>query len=104
MKTICKFNCVLLALCSLLLQADPTRPDQAMVTQSATAPTQVSRLPQLSLIRSQGQQHQALIDGTMVRQGDTVGSFRVKTITAKQVVLQQNDQLLVLHLLKTTAK
>jgi hypothetical protein len=95
---------VVLLLCATTAKADPTRPEADLTAVVAVPVGETKPLPKLSLIRSQGRQFQALIDGVLVKNGDKVGAYQVQQISAGQVILRQGDQRLLLNLFKTTTK
>lgn len=106
MTVILKFNLwlpvVAILLTAVVQAADPTRPE-VQLQQAATAGTvQAVTLPRLSMIRSQGMRHQALIDGQWLKAGEKIGGYQVRSISASQVTLMKDDRSLVLNLFQTT--
>ena len=108
MTVISKFNAVLLA-CSLMsltpaaLYADPTRPEaQLNLDVTATPVAAAPVLPKLSMIRSQGSRHLALLDGQWRKVGEKFGGYQVRSISVSQVTLLQGERRLVLSLFQTT--
>jgi hypothetical protein len=91
-------------LLSLTLAADPTRPDTQLqlTTTAGIMPAATPAAPKLSMIRSQGPRHQALIDGQWLKSGEKIGAYQVRSISASQVILVQGDRSLVLNLFQTT--
>jgi hypothetical protein len=90
-----------------VLAADPTQPEVQLQVDTATGSTQATAapvLPKLSMIRSQGSRHQALIDGQWRKAGEKIGAYQVRNISASQVTLVQGERSLVLNLFKTTTK
>lgn len=107
-----RFNfafCVLLIVSATCqrVQADPTAPEYLEAApHSADALSDQStatQLPVLNFIQI-GQQKSAVINGQRVKVGDKVGQYVVQQIDARQVVLQQNEQRLVLKLFQTMKK
>ncbi len=89
------------------VHADPTAPEYleaAPHSADATSDKQAATtLPVLNFIQI-GQQKSAVINGQRVKVGDKVGQYVVQQIDARQVVLQQNEQRLVLKLFQTMKK
>ncbi|MGZ8304756.1 MAG: hypothetical protein ACXW2U_19800 [Telluria sp.] len=81
--------------------ADPTRPppslQQVRGAQPVAAP-QRPRLQSVLIARAQGGRHVAVIDGQMVRLGDTFRGARVERMTQTQVVLSKDGRKQVLKL------
>lgn len=101
-----KFNrCLLwvLVACSLSALADPTAPEYTQTLPTTADEAQVAALPTLSYIQI-GQKRSAVINGQLVKVGDRIASYTVAQISARQVVLQQDDQRLVLSLFQTMKK
>jgi len=85
------------------LKADPTRPEALFELPVAGSPAQAAEaLPKLSMIRSQGTRHQALIDGQWRKAGDPLGAYQIRSISASQVILVREDRRLTLNLFQTT--
>lgn len=107
----CKFK-HLTALIGMMLMvsncwADPTKPEflqpaetSLSVNAESSAPVAI---PVLSFIQI-GQRRSAVINGQLVKVGDRVANYLVQQIDARQVVLQQGDQRLVLKLFQTMKK
>lgn len=89
---------------SLVFAADPTQPEVQLQPSTAAGTTQTAApaLPKLSMIRTQGSRHQALIDGQWLKTGEKVGAYQVRSISASQVILVQGDRSLLLNLFQTT--
>ncbi len=109
MTVILKFKLLLLAaavtlLAPIALASDPTQPEVQLQLTTAAGATQTAKavLPKLSMIRSQGPRHQALIDGKWLKAGEQIGAYSVRSISASQVTLVQGDRSLVLNLFQTT--
>lgn len=101
-----KFNrCLLwvLVACSLSALADPTAPEYTQTLPTTADEAPVAALPTLSYIQI-GQKRSAVINGQLVKVGDRIASYTVAQISARQVVLQQDDQRLVLSLFQTMKK
>lgn len=81
--------------------SDPTQPEyvEAHVTESAN---RAAKPPKLTLIQSNGQRFQAVVNGQLVRPGDQLDGYVVQQINARQVVLVQGERRFVLNLFKTT--
>ncbi len=80
---------------SLLLPAqaqttDPTAPEAAL--QPLAQPSQADGLPVLGLIRSQGQQYLAVLDGQLVRSGQQHRGYLVTQIRATTVTVQRGHE------------
>ncbi len=105
-KIIYVYSLVALLALTVTLQvraSDPTQPEIIAVAAVATA-GQAPALPKLTLIQSSGSRYQAVINGRLVRPGDTIDGFQVQQINARQVFLRQGERQLVLNLFKTTTK
>lgn len=87
--------------------ADPTKPEyllSAAITEATPAGEIIAaKVPVLSYIQI-GQRRSAVINGQLVKVGDRVANYLVQQIDARQVVLQQGDQRLVLKLFQTMKK
>lgn len=97
---ICVFSSGLL----LQVQAqDPMRPEwpRAMAEPAAGAETPAVSL-KLQLVREQGRQKLAVINGQSLKLGEQIQGYRVQQIKADSVVLQRDGEQLVLHLFMTT--
>lgn len=94
-------------LVSNVVWADPTKPEYLLpATDNQTAnsvPSVVASAPVLSYIQI-GQQRSAVINGQLLKVGDQIANYRVQQIDARQVVLQQGEQRLVLKLFQTMKK
>ncbi len=105
MTAIYGFNLsVVLLFCMATASADPTQPEADLTPVVEQQSGEQPQLPKLSLIRSSGNQFQALINGVLVKNGDKVGDYQVQHISAGQVMLRQGDKRLLLNLFKTTTK
>ena len=105
MTVISKFSLLLLLLSGSASATDPTRPELMLAPQAVVkGESSVQLLPKLSLILTNPQGHQAMLDGQLRKTGDQLGPYRVKNITAGAVVLQQDERTIVLNLYKTTTK
>lgn len=93
---ICGFSCC----CALTWAADPTAPDAVLTVPVALE----SPLPQLSLIRMQGQQLLAILDGVAVKAGQQHQGYLVRQINARTVVLERGSQQWTLQLFGTAAQ
>lgn len=103
LKTACSVLVLLPGLQLGGLMADPTRPEVQFELPTAGGTEQAAAaLPKLSMIRSQGTRHQALIDGQWRKAGDPVGAYQIRSISASQVILIRDDHRLVLNLFPTT--
>jgi len=100
MKTL--FSCSLLLLLSMTLQADPTRPAIAMA--SAKPPASAVAELRVELIRQTEQVLSAMINGTLLRQGDRFEHYQVVRIAPKQVTLQSAEGQHILYLHSRTIK
>jgi hypothetical protein len=76
-----------LVLPALAQTADPTTPEVAL--QASTASQQADSLPVLGLIRSQGTQYLAVLDGELVRTGQLHRGYLVTQIRASDVTVQR---------------
>jgi len=87
--------------------ADPTQPEYSQPAESNVSVNAGSAtpaaVPVLSYIQI-GQRRSAVINGQLVKVGDRVANYLVQQIDARQVVLQQGDQRLVLKLFQTMKK
>ncbi|MBQ4832649.1 agglutinin biogenesis protein MshK [Pseudoalteromonas sp. MMG010] len=100
MKHLLFYNVCLAALClgancfaSQLL--DPTKPPTQRVIESDLVNKTTLKLQ--TIIKT-STAYKAIISGTIYQVGDTVNNLRVLTITAKQVVLANNDKQIKLDL------
>jgi hypothetical protein len=108
----CKFKQLWLLISLALLTsasvcADPTKPEYLLPAESEetanAGSNAVVAMPVLSFIQI-GQRRSAVINGQLVKVGDRVANYLVQHIDARQVVLQQGDQRLVLKLFQTMKK
>ncbi|WP_337880327.1 hypothetical protein [Rheinheimera sp.] len=102
MKVILSFS---LLCCSVLVQAlpDPTEPELRLST-TTEAPVEAAQAGpelKLSLIRTVQGKPIALINGQTLRQGDSLGEWKVQAIEPQQVVLRQGSEQKILQLFKT---
>ncbi len=86
-----------------VLASDPTQPEMPALT-PVTVAGQAAAVPKLTLIQSSGSRFQAVINGQLVRPGDTIAGYQVHQINARQVLLRQGERQLVLNLFNTTTK
>lgn len=86
--TICVFSLVVLS--GISQAADPTAPEAAL--QAVTPANVGADLPVLALIRSQGRQYLAILDGELVRAGQQHRGYLVRSITATAVTVQLGNQ------------
>lgn len=98
------FVCSLTVLVAKTVQADPTRPPLGWQATTAAVVAPQTRLPQLQLIKQAAQGRVALIDGTLVRQGERYQHYLVQRIHDSSVILELNGQQLMLPLLNTAIK
>ncbi len=96
---ICGFSLLCASICALPVWAgtDPTAPD-AVLTEAATAAAAVQPLPKLSLIRQEGKERLAILDGQPRRVGAMHGSYKVASIGTGSVTLAQGQRQLTLQL------
>jgi len=80
--------------------ADPTAPDAVLTVQ---VPVENS-LPKLGLIRAQGQQFLAILDGVAVKAGQRHQGYLVRQIKARSVLLERGGQQWTLQLFDTAAQ
>lgn len=66
---------------------DPTRPD--VVVPKTVKPSKFQAL-KLTMIRTSAEGKHAVINGRSYVEGDRLGSYKVKTISTSEVVLQNN--------------
>lgn len=96
---ICGFS--LLSICigssSVWAAADPTAPE-AIFAAVATTPAAAEALPKLSLIRLEGKERLAILDGQPRRVGAMHGHYKVVSIGAGRVILAQGQRQLTLQL------
>jgi hypothetical protein len=90
---------------SLLASAmpDPTAPDAVLTTASAQTAA-ATPLPKLSLIRLEGKERLAILDGQARRVGARHGVYQVVAITPGRVVLAQGQRQLTLQLFPSMNK
>jgi len=94
---ICGFSLLCAGLSSLPVMADPTAPEAVLVVATAT-PVVTPQRPVLSLIRQEGKDRLAILDGQPRRVGATHGSYKVVSIGSGVVVLAQGQRQLTLQL------
>ncbi len=70
--------------------ADPTAPEAQLT--AIEQPQQAAGLPVLGLIRSQGKQFLAVLDGELVRTGQQHRGYLVRQIRATDVTLQRGHE------------
>lgn len=105
-KIIYAYSLAVLLACAVTPPArasDPTQPEMMALTPVTTA-AQATAVPKLTLIQSSGSRFQAVINGQLVRPGDTIDGYQVSRINARQVFLHQGERQLVLNLFNTTTK
>lgn len=85
---ICGFSALVLPL--MAQTADPTTPEAAML--AVAAPERAAGLPVLGLIRSQGKQFLAVLDGEIVRAGQQHRGYLVTHIGASDVTLERGHE------------
>ncbi len=102
---ICGFSLLLVGVCSqqLWAAADPTAPDAVLSSGTAKA-VAVQPVPKLTLIRQEGKERLAILDGQPRRVGAKHGSYRVVAIGAGRVVLAQGQRQLTLQLFPSMTK
>lgn len=93
--------------CAQALQ-DPTRPPASLVANAkggagGAAALEGPRLQSILIARTPGGRHVAVIDGAMVRLGDSVKGARVERMTQSEVVLSKGGKKQVLKLFPATA-
>ncbi|MEH8018893.1 hypothetical protein MN202_16740 [Rheinheimera muenzenbergensis] len=99
------FVCSFFMLSSQLVMADPTRPApgwQADALQTGAVP--ITETLKLQLIKDSPQGKTALINGQLLRKGQSIKHYTVEDITAQQVTLEANGERHVLSLLNTAIK
>jgi hypothetical protein len=98
------FGCSLALLLSSVLQADPTRPAPGWQSDTVASGAEAANQPQLQLIKQTTQGRVAVIDGTLLRQGQRYQQYLVQQIDDSGVILEINGERLVLPLLNTAIK
>lgn len=93
------------ALLPSVFASDPTRPPEGLfaVPDSPQAPKPETRY-QLQQIRIADNGSSAVVNGELVREGDTVGSAKVLSISANEVVLKIKQKQRVLSLINKTKR
>ncbi|GGW48652.1 hypothetical protein [Alishewanella tabrizica] len=96
MKAIFVFSLVLLVLPVL---ADPTRPATSVTLANEASVSSPIGAPKLQIILQTEQGYQAMLNGSMVKVGDTFQQYRVHSINAEQVILRsdQGEMPLFIH-------
>lgn len=89
------FSFSLVLLMSFAVSADPTRPARAVAT---AAQQQEASSIQLHLIRWQGAESLAMIDGSLLKAGDTIHGYVLESIQPDHVVLARAGEQLQLFL------
>jgi|GEM_PF-593320 len=102
MKAIFVFSLAILMLLmqlKLAVQADPTRPATSLPVASDTGISSQTGAPKLHIILQTQHGYQAMLNGSMVKVGDTFQQYRVHSINAKQVILrsEQGELSLFIH-------
>lgn len=95
---ICGFSLLLASFANLAAaSSDPTAPDVVLAADpSVTASVQA--VPKLSLIRQEGKERLAVLDGQQRRVGAIHGQYKVLSIGAGTVILAQGQRQLTLQL------
>ena len=73
---------------------DPTRPPQAAVTRAKTE----DAVPLLTAVFSAGERHTAIVNGRLVKAGDTVGAYLIEDVLADGVRYRHAGTVRDLHL------
>ncbi len=101
---ICGFSLLFVSILSLpLWAADPTAPE-AILSAGTEATAAVQQIPKLSLIRLEGKERLAVLDGQPRRVGAMHGSYKVISIGAGRVILAQGQRQLTLQLFPSMTK
>jgi len=101
---ICGFSLLCSSMLSLpLWAADPTAPD-AVLSNSTGVKAEAQQIPKLSLIRLEGKERLAILDGQPRRVGAMHGSYKVVSIGAGRVILAQGQRQLTLQLFPSMTK
>lgn len=101
---ICGFSLLCSSALSLPLSAaDPTAPE-AVLSVGTEATAAVQQIPKLSLIRQEGKERLAILDGQPRRVGAMHGSYKVISIGAGRVILAQGQRQLTLQLFPSMTK
>lgn len=96
-RIICVFSYAVFA---AVAATDPTAPEAML----SGEPALQSPLPKLSLIRAQGKQLLAILDGVSVKTGQLHQGYLIKQISPQAVVLQRGGQQWTLQLFSPPAK
>jgi hypothetical protein len=102
MKTL--FVCSVCLLLSSTAQADPTRPAPGWQVEPAAVTGAAVAALKLQLIKHTTQGRVAVINGSVVRQGERYKQYYVRQIQDAKVVLELSGEQLVLPLLNTAIK
>lgn len=102
MKTLFVCSGCLLLVASVL--ADPTRPAAGWQPVADTSVRATTAEPKLQLIKQTADGRIAMLNGTLVRQGQRYQHYLVKDIQPTQVILEANGERLRLSLLTTAIK
>lgn len=105
----CGFSLLFVSICSLPVWAvaDPTAPEAVLSagSDSGTAGgAAAQQIPKLSLIRQEGKERLAILDGQPRRVGAKHGSYQVIAIGAGRVILAQGQRQLTLQLFPSMTK
>ncbi|TXH98118.1 MAG: hypothetical protein E6Q75_02420 [Rheinheimera sp.] len=101
---ICGFSLLCSSMLSLpLWAADPTAPE-AVLSAGTDAKAEAQQIPKLSLIRQEGKERLAILDGQPRRVGAMHGSYKVISIGAGRVILAQGQRQLTLQLFPSMTK
>lgn len=100
---ICGFSALLWA--GLALAQDPTQPEWSAPV-AADSPQHVAAQPvlRLQLIRQQGAQQLAVINGQSLKVGQSIAGYRLVKISRDQVTLRNEQAQVVLPLFVTTRR
>ncbi|MDP4529022.1 MSHA biogenesis protein MshK [Alkalimonas delamerensis] len=90
------FSCSLALLLSVAAQADPTRP--AVVVGDVASVRQETGQPVLQLIRWRDEGAVSMINGSLLKVGDSIDGYRVHHIARDHVVLERAGEQLHLFL------
>lgn len=102
---ICGFSLLASHICSGLVwaAADPTAPE-ADLHVAAVAAAATQQIPKLTLIRQEGKDRLAVLDGQPRRVGSMHGGYKVLSIGSGQVILAQGQRQLTLQLFPSLTK
>ncbi len=101
---ICGFSLLFVSiLCLPVWAADPTAPE-AVLSDSIGVTAEAQQIPKLSLIRQEGKERLAILDGQPRRVGAMHGSYKVLSIGAGRVILAQGQRQLTLQLFPSMTK